>query len=223
VNGRRRGVLFDVDGTLVDTTYLHTVAWWQAFAEYGHTVSMARIHRAVGMGADHIVDELLGTDRDRGDDDAMAHAHAALTAVHWPTMRATRGAAELVRGCATRGLVVVLASSASGRELAALRAAIGADDVIDSATGAEDGASKPSPDIVAAALSQANLDADAVVYIGDSVWDVYATGKLGIACIGLTCGGTSAAELTAAGAVTTYPDPAALLCDIDQAIMARLP
>ena len=125
------------------------------------------------------------------------------------------GAADLLRACAERGLTVVLASSAKKNELEVLRRVIGADDVVDTATSSADAKqSKPAPDILEAALDQSGVDAANSVFVGDSVWDVQAAARLDIPCIGLECGGTSAAELTEAGAVATYADPAALLAAV---------
>ena len=218
------GVLFDVDGTLVDTTFLHTTSWWQALRQFDLDVGMARIHRGIGMGADHILDHLLGEDRDHSEDKAIADAHAALQAAYWPALRPTAGARDLLAACAGRGLRVVLATSAKERELAALRRAIDADDLIAVAASGDDAdASKPAPDIVQVALDKAGLTADRVVFVGDSVWDVYACQKLGIRCVGLSCGGTSAGELIEAGAVSVYDDPAHLLADLDRSVLADLP
>jgi beta-phosphoglucomutase-like phosphatase (HAD superfamily) len=75
-------VLFDVDGTLVDTNYLHAATWWEAFAQAGHEVPMAWIHRAVGMGSDQLLDALLPADRDKAADDGIRTAHAALYSVY---------------------------------------------------------------------------------------------------------------------------------------------
>ncbi|HEU4421031.1 MAG TPA: HAD family hydrolase [Pilimelia sp.] len=217
------GVLFDVDGTLVDTTYLHTVAWWEAMRQVDRSVPMARIHRAVGMGSDTILDHLLGADRDRSDDDTMVAAHGALYATYWDRLSPLPGAVELLRACAARGLRVALASSASGRELAALRAALGADDVIAAATSADDAdRSKPAPDLIAAALRKTGLDATRAVYVGDSVWDVIAASQLDLPCVALTSGGTSAAELTEAGAAAVYADPADLLAALDRSPIGKL-
>jgi HAD superfamily hydrolase (TIGR01509 family) len=208
----RPGVLFDVDGTLVDTTYLHAVCWWQAFGQVGTDVSMARIHRAIGMGSDHLLDHLLGEDRDRDADAGLESAHAALHATYWTRLRPTAGARSLLQACADRGLAVVLASSASGDELGALRHAIGADDLIDAVTTADDvSSSKPSAQMIDVALERGGVDRDQAVFVGDSVWDVLAARKAGIPCIGLECGGTSAAELTEAGARGVYADPAELV------------
>lgn len=219
----RAGVLFDVDGTLVDTTYLHAVSWWQALRQFELTVPAARIHRAIGMGSDHILDHLLGTDRDRGDDAKISAAHAAIQATYWPALRPTPGARDLLRACAGHGLTVVLASSAEDRELAVLRRVIDADDQISEATTADDvRASKPAPDVIEVALAKTGLAADRTVFVGDAVWDVYACRRAGMPCVGVTCGGTSAAELREAGAVAVYDDPAALLAALDEAILARL-
>jgi HAD superfamily hydrolase (TIGR01509 family) len=217
------GVLFDVDGTLVDTSYLHTVAWWEALRENGHVVPMREIHRAIGMGSDQILDHLLGSDRDTDADAQMTAAHLALYALYFDRLKPLPGARDLLRECSKRGLKVVLASSASERELAALRAALDADDVIDAATDSSDaGASKPAPDILRAALDRCDLTPDRVVFVGDAVWDVESSSQLGIPCIGLTSGGLAASELHDAGAVETYAHPADLLASLDSSAVGDL-
>ncbi|MBQ0895249.1 HAD family hydrolase [Micromonospora sp. U56] len=206
------GVLFDVDGTLVDTTYLHTVSWWEALRQAEHRVPMSLIHRSIGMGSDKLLDHLLGPERDRAADGKLRDAHDSLFAEYWERLAPLPGAAELVRACAARGLRVVLATSAAEHEVGALRAALDADDAVDTVTSSADAQqSKPAPDILVAALEQAGLDARRVVFVGDSVWDVAAAARLDIPCVGLTCGGTSRGELAGAGAVAVYDDPAALL------------
>lgn len=220
----RSGVLFDVDGTLVDSTYLHTVAWWEALRQFGADVPMAEIHRGIGMGSDNLLDHLLGPDRDRDRDEQATTAHDVLYGAWWERLRPLPGAADLVRAVAGRGLAVVLASSARAPELDQLRRVLGADDVITAATSSSDAErSKPAPDILQAALDRSGVDPGSAVFVGDSVWDVQAAGKLGIPVIGLACGGTSAAELTEAGAVAVHDDPAALLAALDDSPIARLP
>jgi HAD superfamily hydrolase (TIGR01509 family) len=217
------GVLFDVDGTLVDTTYLHAVAWWEALRQAGHDVTMARIHRAIGMGSDRILEALLGTDRDRDRDSELSAAHGSLYSVYWDRLRPLPGAADLLRACAARGLRVVLASSARPAEFAALRRALAADDVIFAATGAADAEeSKPEPDILQVALERGELAPDRALMVGDSVWDVLAAQRSGLRCVGVTCGGTGEAELIEAGAVAVFADPAALLADLDRSPLADL-
>jgi HAD superfamily hydrolase (TIGR01509 family) len=220
---RPAGVLFDVDGTLVDTTYLHTVCWWEALRQQGHDIPMARIHRAIGMGSDKLLDHLIGSERDRGADGRMRHSHDALFGEYFDRLRPFPGAAELLRSCAARGLTVVLASSASEREMRALRAALRADDAVAAATSSADAdESKPAPDIVAAALEEAGLEPADALFVGDTVWDVAAAGQLSIGCVAVTCGGTSRAELVDAGATGIYDGPADLLANFDRSPLAQL-
>lgn len=210
------GILFDVDGTLVDTSYLHTVCWWQALRQLDVDVPMAHIHRAIGMGSDRILDHLLKasdsrTHREELDDDEQLALHTAkktLYSTYWDRLRPLPGAPQLLRACAKAGLSVVLASSASKSELEKLRATLDCDDVLSAATSSADAeSSKPAPDILQAALEQSGLDAADVVFVGDSVWDVEAAGKLKIPCIGLSSGGLAADELLRAGAVECYESP----------------
>jgi HAD superfamily hydrolase (TIGR01509 family) len=217
------GVLFDVDGTLVDTTYLHTVCWAEALLASGHVATMSDVHHAIGMGSAELLDHLLGEDRDTDGDEEMIAAHLALYRQHWGNLRPLPGAAELVRMCAKRGLKVVLASSASADELQALRDALDVDDAIAVATSSSDAeAGKPRPDILQAALEQSGLQSAAVVFVGDAVWDGAAAAKAGLTFIGLTCGGTTAPQLREAGAIEVWRDPAELLDVIEDSALGAL-
>jgi len=91
--GRSCGVLFDVDGTLIDSSYIHTLCWWQAFRQAGYDVPMASIHRSVGMGGDRLISHLLPDDRT---DEAMKAVHGALFSAHWPGLRPFEAASELL-------------------------------------------------------------------------------------------------------------------------------
>ena len=115
--GRRRGVLFDVDGTLIDSSYLHTLSWWGAFRQYGYDVPMANIHHFVGMGGARLVDNLLPDGRDRSEDEDIMASHGALYASHWPSLRAFDGVKDLLGQCHAGGLAVALASSAREKDL----------------------------------------------------------------------------------------------------------
>ena len=217
-DGGARGVLFDVDGTLVDTNYLHTLAWWQAFRRYGHDVPMASIHRTIGMGGSTLIEHLLGEDRDKDQDESLEDTHGALFSAQWPALRSFDGARDLLQHCADAGLAVVLATSASEEELAVLRTVIDADDAISGATNATDtGISKPAPDILEAALEVADLKAEEAIFVGDAVWDVVTANKLGIPTIAVTTGGTSEAELRDAGARYVFGNVRELL----DAVVAR--
>jgi HAD superfamily hydrolase (TIGR01509 family) len=207
-----RAALFDVDGTLVDTNYLHAVTWWEAFVQAGYQLPMADIHRAIGMGSGQMLDELLPVDRDKEADADVRTAHSTLYATYWSRLRPLPGAADLLRACKHRGLAVVLASSADEPEFNALRAALDAEDAIDAATFAGDvESSKPAPDLIEAALDSVGVPAQEAVFTGDTVWDVQACRKAGVPCIGLLSGGIGRDELIAAGAAEVYPGPSELL------------
>ena len=217
------GVLFDLDGTLVDTSYIHTVCWWEALRQYDHIVPMAVIHRAVGMGAEKLLGHVLGASHDTSNDSDIAAAHGALFATWYSRICPLPGARDLLAQCAALGLAVVIATSSPQRDLDALRKALDADPYLEAVTTSTDAdESKPSPDILLAALERAELSADHVVFVGDAVWDVVASTRLGIRCIGLESGGTSDAELRQAGAVETWKDPADLLRNLDNSILRDL-
>ncbi|UQW99473.1 HAD family hydrolase [Streptomyces sp. RerS4] len=221
---RPRAALFDLDGTLVDTNYLHVLTWWQALHQHGHEVPMARVHRAIGMGGDRILEHLLGEEHDHRDDQALRDAHHALYAAWFDSLPVLDRAPDLLREIAARGLRVILASSASADEVKAIRAALDVDEVIAGATSADDvDSSKPAPDLVCQALSLADVEPADAVFVGDTVWDVKAAARAGVTCIALLTGGISEAELTAAGPATVYPGPPELLHGLDSSPLAGSP
>ena len=221
----RRAVLFDVDGTLVDTSYAHTVCWWQALVQFDRVLPMARIHRAVGLGSDKILDHLLGDERteaERADDDDIVAAHATLFTVWYDRARPLPGAADLLHWCADSGLAVVMATSGSSTDLEALMSTLDADDAVTASTTSADAEhSKPDTDLLEVALERAGAEAGTAVFVGDAVWDMIAAGRMGMVCIGLECGGTSEAELREAGAHEVWRDPADLLAHVEVSALAR--
>jgi HAD superfamily hydrolase (TIGR01549 family) len=171
---------------------------------------MSAVHRGIGAGTGELLDLVVG-DRDRSGDDALSRSHQARYREHVEDLRAFEGVRELLQACRDDQRTVVLASSASDEELDELRAAIASDDLLHAVTGADDAeGAKPNPDIVEAALDKGGLSAADAVLVGDSVWDGHACRAAGVPFVGLTCGGTSDAELRAAGAVEVWRDPVAL-------------
>ncbi len=213
------GVLFDLDGTLVDTSYLHAVTWTRAFREHGHEVHTAAVHRAVGLGSEELVAHVLGRD-EVPDQQSISDRHSALFAELRSQAVALRGARDLLRTVAEHGQRVVIATSAGPDDIDALLGLLDAEAWIDTVTGGADTEhSKPHPDILHAALDRSGLAPEEVVFVGDAVWDVEAAARAGMPCIGLECGGTSSAELVDAGAVQTYADPAALVAAYRQSAL----
>ncbi|MER6611932.1 HAD family hydrolase [Streptomyces xantholiticus] len=210
-----RAAVFDVDGTLADTNHLHVVAWWEAFRQAGHRVTMHDIHRSVGLPGQDLVAHLLGDDRDTDQDATVDAAHKTLYATYFDRLPAFDQAGELLRALAAEGWRVVLATSAGGSELAALRRAIDADDAISTTSSADDVAEgKPAPDPVEQALALADVPAENAVFVGDTVWDMQAASRAGVRAVGLLCGGIPRTALEAAGAADVFDDPADLLARI---------
>jgi HAD superfamily hydrolase (TIGR01509 family) len=175
------------------------------------------------MSGDKLLDAIVGEDRDKADDEKLEAAHLTLYRQHWGRLVPLPGAAELLAACAERGLAVVLASSASAEELAALRSALAADGAITEATSSADAdAGKPAPDILQAALEQSGLGAGDVVFVGDARWDGEAAERAGVTFVGVTCGGTPAEVLREAGAVEVWRDPAEVLEHLADGAIGRL-
>ena len=211
-------VLFDIDGTLTDTNYLHARAWRLAFLDAGEDVATARIHRMIGAGSEVLLRELVGEGRDELVEGWRSHFDRLV-----PEIRAFPSAGDLLRAVAARDAKVVLATSSPPELLDPLRAAIGADDAIDAVTTAGDvDEAKPSPEVFELALERAGVGADEAFVVGDTTWDVEAAARAGLRTVALTCGGISEAELREAGAVAVYDDPAALLAALDESPLAAL-
>jgi HAD superfamily hydrolase (TIGR01509 family) len=211
-------LVLDVDGTLVDSNYLHVVAWSRAFADQGRTVPMADIHRQIGKGAELVVRTLLP---DVGDDevDAVVDGHGARFAALHDELRALPGADDLLRAAADRGVRVVLASSAKGDDHEANLDALAASDTVHGETSSDDvDEAKPDPDLFEQALEVAGVPSTRAVAVGDTVWDVEAAGRAGYPCVGVTSGGIAAAELEAAGAVLVVDGPAELVERLDEVL-----
>lgn len=209
--------LFDIDGTLVDTTVVHALCWHDALRAHDQVVPMAVVHRAVGMGSSELLGHLLGEDRDRDEDDAISSAHRVLYRQYWERVLPLPGAVELVRACAGRAARVVLASSAQPDELAMLRNALDVEDVLHAVTGAADvQAAKPAADLIRVALEKADAEPADAVFVGDAVWDAVAAEKAGVRFVGVSCGAASAAELREAGALEVWQHPTDLLTNLDR-------
>ncbi|MFK0045942.1 HAD family hydrolase [Streptomyces sp. NPDC090741] len=220
-----RAALFDVDGTLADTNHLHVTCWWEALRQGGHDVAMHDIHRAIGLPGEDLLAHLLGEDRDTDQDDTLTSAHDTLYGTYFDRLPPLDAASDLLRELDRRGWRVVLVTSAQQAELDALRRAVDADDAITATASADDvEEGKPAPDpvhhalVLADAPARGSVLADAPargsVFVGDTVWDMRAGSRAGVACVGLLCGGIPRGDLEEAGARAVYRHPADLLAHL---------
>ena len=206
-----RAVIFDIDGTLMDTNYQHVEAFAQAFCELGRAIPRAAIHRQIGKGSDLLLPELLGDDEKAIERANTRHSelYLELQEQGYPLP----GAKELLTALAERSIPAWLATSAKPEQLEFLLGALEADGKIAGVVSSGDvEASKPEPDIFAATLERAGCAPDDTMVVGDTVWDVIAAKKAGLRTVAVLTGGAfSRAELAEAGAVAVYQDCAELL------------
>lgn len=204
-------VLFDVDGTLVDSNYLHVHAWHRAFNDLRIPVQSWQIHRSIGMDGEKLLDTLVaGAEEDSRNQ--LKELHKQYYQETASLLSPLPGARDILDRIDSLGLQVVLATSAPEDEFATLRAVLDRDDLISTATSAQDvETAKPEPDIVQIALARAQVDPQRAVFVGDAVWDAQASVAAGVACIGVLSGGVSRGELEQAGAEVVF-DNARDLC-----------
>jgi len=203
--------IVDIDGTLVDTNYLHTLAWQRALRRCGHDIAAWRIHRHIGMGGDQLVAAVAGDGAEHEIGDAAREAEGEIYAELIGEAAVLPGARELLAALSERAPRVVLASSANEQEVDAYLDLLDARDLADDwTTSADVEQTKPEPDLVRAALEKAG--GGSAVMIGDSVWDCEAAVRAGVESIGLLTGGFSECELRDAGAVAVF-ESAAELCE----------
>ena len=215
-------VLFDVDGTLVDSNYLHVHAWGRAFADEGVSVEAWRIHRAIGMDGSTLVATLA----ERADDQArtrLKDLHSRYYKETTSLLRRLPGVRDLLERVEALGLQVVLATSAPDDELSILREVLACDDLVSAVTSSADvDIAKPQPDIIQVALDRAGVDAGHAVFVGDAVWDMEACKRAGVPAIGLLSGGVSRDELEKSGAEAVFEGPRDLIDHICSTRITKL-
>lgn len=207
-------LIFDVDGTLVDSVDLHADAWRRAFQHFGRDIPFERIRREIGKGADQLMPVFLSPEELREFGDALnEHRGELYQREMLPRVRPFPKVPELFQRLRDDGRRIVLASSARQDELDAYIERLGIRQLIEGATSADDvERSKPHPDIFEAALDRlGSVDLREVAVVGDTPYDAEAAAKLGIATIGLLCGGFPEMVLIEAGCIAVYQDPADLL------------
>jgi HAD superfamily hydrolase (TIGR01509 family) len=220
---RARAALFDVDGTLVDTNDLHAVAWREAFRHFGHDIPVDAIRGQIGKGGDNLIPTLLPDLPEEKRDEMDAFRGELFKRDYLPRAVPFPGVRALFERLAEDAIRIVLASSASKAEVQFHLELIGAEDLVEAVTSADDvESSKPCPDIFEAALRKvAPLPAEAVLVVGDSPWDIKAAARAGLRAIGFLSGGFAEPELRAEGAIACYRDARDLLAHYDSSAFPR--
>jgi len=218
--GARRGVLLDVDGTLLDSNDAHARAWEDVLSEEGFAVGYDRIRPLIGMGGDKVVPLLTGIpDGDPRAERLNQRRGRLFRTKYLPRLHAFPAAHALLQELGRRRMLRVVATSASAEDLGALLEQGGFADLIDATVSSDDvDRSKPDPDIVAAALEKARLRQDEAVLVGDTPYDVAAGRRAGVDVIAVRSGGWSDEELR--GATAVIDDVGALRARLDE-MLAR--
>lgn len=216
-------VIFDVDGTLVDSVDLHAWAWQEALAKFGHTVTFKQVRGQIGKGGDQLIPVFLSDaeQKDHGEEMEAWRGERFKTR-YLSLVRPFSAVPDLLRRTRDAGLKVAIASSAKRSELQVYLEIAGVADLVDQTTSSEDvEKSKPAPDIFDVALQKLQVNGQEAVAIGDTPYDADAANKAGMRTLGVLCGGFPEAELRRAGCSSVYAGPATLLACFDETILAR--
>ncbi len=209
-----KAVIFDIDGTLVDSVDFHAQAWQRALAHYGKEISFADVRQQIGKGGDQLLPVFLTPQEVKLFGKEVEDYRTQLFQTEYlPQVKPFPSVRELFQRLRQDGKRIVLASSAAQEELAFYKKLLNVEDLLDGETSADDAAqSKPQPDIFEVALAKLGNPAPAeVLVVGDSPYDAEAAGKTGLPAIGLLCGGFPPQQLSQAGCLALYNSPAELL------------
>ena len=215
-------VILDLDGTLVDTVYQHVLAWRSAFLSVGVDIPAWRIHRAIGIGGDRLVEELAGRRVETAVGDEVRKLHGMRFEDQLPHVTPTEGAPELLETLRSRDLKVVVASSGEREVTERLLSVLGAAESLHAwVSGDQAESSKPDADLLRLAMEK--VSGEAALVIGDTVWDVEAARNCDFPCVTVLTGGVSDAELREAGALDVRENPAAITTDLGDLLKRARP
>jgi HAD superfamily hydrolase (TIGR01549 family) len=209
-----RDIIFDVDGTLVDSVDEHAEAWRRAFLEFGRDVPFAHVRSQIGKGADQLMPVFFTDDElEKFGHELSEYRSTLFKREFMPKLRPFPRVRELLQRLRQDGMRVALASSANGDELEFYMRLCDIEGLTHAETSKSDAAkSKPHPDIFEAALERLGRpDPHSTVVIGDTPYDALAASKLSLPTVGVLCGGFPEEDLRTAGCRAIYKDPADLL------------
>ena len=220
-DGRASAVILDIDGTLIDSTYHHAVAWHRAFSRHGTPPPLWQVHRAIGMGGDKLVTHVVDEETEERIGDALREGWREEYQKLLPEVGPLPGAAALVAEVAAAGVRVALASSGEPEFAHGAVDMLGIGEHVEVLLTADDvAASKPAPDLLEATLER--LDGvEQAVFVGDTVYDVEAARRVGLSCLTVLTGGFGKAELEAAGAALVASSPEELAQQVWRSHLGR--
>ncbi|MCA1818192.1 MAG: HAD family hydrolase [Acidobacteria bacterium] len=219
-----RAVIFDIDGTLVDSVDLHARAWAETFRKFGREIEFERVRSQIGKGGDQLMPVFFSREElDKFGEEMEKYRGELFKRAYMPHVRPFPRVRELFERVIRDGTRVALASSAKEDELKVYKDLADISDLVEEETSADDAArSKPHPDIFAAALARlGDVSPHEATVVGDSPYDAEAAGKLNLTTVGVLCGGFPEADLRAAGCVAIFRDPADLLARYEQSPLSR--
>jgi HAD superfamily hydrolase (TIGR01549 family) len=217
-------VIFDIDGTLVDSVDLHARAWQEAFRHFGREFSFERVRYQIGKGGDQLMPVFLSREELAGFGEELEKYRGGLYKKEYlPRVRAFPRVRELFERVRADGKRLALASSAKEDEVKVYKKIADVEDLIEEQTSADDAErSKPHPDIFEAALERlGGVKPEEAIVVGDTPYDAQAAGKINVRTVGLLCGGFPEADLRAAGCVEIYRDPADLLARYEESPLSQ--
>ena len=215
-----QGVIFDIDGTLVDSNDAHAQSWVDAFTEAGYNVPFEVVRPLIGMGADKLLPKTIGINADGEKGKKLTKRRSEIFREKYLShLRPLKGSRALVQRVRSHGLKPIVATSAKDEELKGLlKAADVADLMEERATASDAKRSKPDPDIVHAAIEESGIPPKNLVMIGDTPYDVEAAIRAGVRIIAFRSGGWDDESLK--GAVEIYDGPPDLLARYDESLLA---
>lgn len=218
-----QAVIFDMDGTLVDSVDFHAESWARTFAEFGYDIPVDKVRFQIGKGGDQLLPDMVGPDAaDAKGKEMEAWRGDLFKREYMPRVTAFPDVVALFERIRATGMKIAVASSAKQTELDIYKKIAGIEDLTDVETTSDDvERSKPNPDIFQAALDKLGVAAGEAVAVGDTHYDIEAARKAGMGTIGMLCGGFPEDVLRDAGAVAIYRDPAHLLAEFDASPLAK--
>ena len=206
-----KAVLLDIDGTLIDSNDAHAQAWVDVGKEFGYDIKFDHVRWLIGMGGDKVLPAVTGLEEESKEGEKILERRGEIfRSQYLPRLKPFEKTRELLQTISDDGCKLVVATSASEKDLEALLKQAGIEDLIDKAANSDDAEeSKPAPDIIEAAMKRGKVEPGEAIMIGDTPYDIGAATQAGIPIIAVRCGGWDTEELR--GAISIYDDPADLL------------